>query len=253
MFRFRTGFRKLTPSWLYNGEGELVLYSLMKILDAFDTRVREGHEAKFPTRTSEDGLDRLGSDREVLRGRDENRESYAQRLIEWRYPRGHRVRGSAFAILTQVSAYFGGVRCWTIDQNGNRHDRALDGTESYSYGNAWNWDGAPTTPNWARFWIVIDASTTDGISEPPTWDDPDLWGGRTYDQAAAAGFTIDCNGVSAQDVKAIRDLFTGRAWNPSGTLPEWVVITFDGSDPVPDGTWDTAAGRDASGYGFWKL
>jgi len=256
MFRFRTAFKHLVPSWLSTGDGELVLFSLGLIKDAFYTRILAGHESKFPSRTGPSGLKLIGDDRGFIQGRDESNANYAARLIRWRNPKGHKVRGSAFALLEQVSIYFGGVRCWTIDRNGNRHERDENAVETFSYEYAWNWDGAPASPRWARFWIVITPNPEINVTKHPSIDDPTLWDGATFDGATEVGVTLDQAGISAADVIAIKRLLTGRAWKPAGTRAEFAIIMLTDhnttSPPAPDGTWGTWTGRDPA-FGYWDL
>lgn len=197
---FRSILRFLVPSWL-NDE---ITQSHADVIDESMDRARAGLEARFPSRAQPDALLLIGQDRGIPRGRTETDEHYAERLIGWRYPRGHRVRGSAFALLNQVSEYFGGVNCWTIDVKHNRHDRQADGTESFTYGFPWNWDG--TTSPKGRFWINLSPL-----------------GAFNYE---------------LEDVQAIRRLFTGDVqWRPGGTQPEWVIVSTDGSTPFPLGNW----------------
>jgi hypothetical protein len=228
---FRQVYKWLVPPFLLEGEGALVLESLSAIVDSATQRLRSGLEARFPSYAGESALALIGRDRGIVRGRSETAEHYAARLIAWRYPRGHRVRGSAFALLEQFSEYFGGVDCWTIDVRGSRHDRTAAGEESYSYGNAWDWDGEGATPNWGRFFVVLDL---EGIaSEQLEWSDPDLWGGAFGDP----DYTIGQLGINHEDVLALRRMMTGRAWKPAGVRAEWVIVSLDGTEPTPDGTW----------------
>lgn len=238
---FRQLFRHIVPSWLIEGDGEAVLYSISLLIDAADERIRQGLNARFPSRTVDSANELTGRDRGILRGRDEASAHYAQRLIKWRYPRGHRVRGNAFALLEQFSEYWGGVDCWTIDSNGNRHDRTADGVESYSYGNAWDWgDGGL-----ARFWVVLDLSATAAAQD---------------DYGATWGQT----GATYNDASALRGLMGGKhPWKPAGSRAEWVIVKLDASDPdpVPDDTWlhwsQNVAGTQTptrdSAYRYWSL
>lgn len=251
---FRNILPFVVPRWLSEGEGELVLYTLGMMKDASSERMRQALEARFPTRTeSSSALDKIGADRGIPRGRSESAANYAQRLIGWRYPRGHRVRGSAFALLDQVSNYWGGLASFTIDVSGNRHDRSTEGVESYSYGNAWDWDGAGATPNWSRFWFGIFPG--DLLTENPDLGDPALWGGALGDP----DYTVGQVGATAQDAIAMRELFTGaHPWKPAGTRVEWFIVALDGTWAEPDGTWDTwsvVSGdhRVPSRYAGWRF
>lgn len=237
MKRFQNIFSFLVPSWLSEGEGGLVLASLGLIKDAFLERAEQGLDARFPTRTGPSALALIGDDRGIVRGRSETIEQYARRLIAWRYPRGHRTRGSAFALLSQVVAYWGDAITFanTIDKSSNLHVTLADGTESYFYGAiTWNWDGTPISPNWARFWLGITVSATSGIGAWPDFDDPELWGG-----ALNADVCVGIRGITPDDARAMRRLFTGRAWKPAGTRAEWLIVNLDGSAPASDGTWGT--------------
>src|SRR6187455_2560539 len=105
---FRQLFRWLVPSWLAgegattedepaeHHDGEKVLLSLAVIKDAWLESLRQGLNARFPSRGPETALALIGRDHGIVRGRDETAAHYAERLIAWRYPRGHRVRGSAY-------------------------------------------------------------------------------------------------------------------------------------------------------------
>jgi hypothetical protein len=189
---FRQWFRWAAPSWLSTGEGELVMHSLSLVLDASLQRMRDGLTVRFPEYCGESGLALHGKSRGIQRGRAETDAHYAQRLIAWRHPRGHRVRGSAFALLDQVSEYFGGAACWSVDAKGNRHTHDAHGVEAFSYNYPWDWDDRPAT-DWSRFWLVIDGSAFE----------------------ADAVF---------EDVRAMRRLMVGLAWRPAGTQPEWMIV-----------------------------
>ena len=217
---FERAFRFLVPAWLTEGHGDAVLRSLTRQIDENVDRFREGLNARFPTRAvnTSGALELIGQDRGLIRGRAETAAHYAARLVAWRYPRGHRVRGSAFALLNQVSEYWGGVACQTIDANETLHERDEDGNERFEYGHSWTWD---VVAGWSRFWIVVDGSSF--ADEHPDLGDPDLWGGAL----GTSGYTIGQTGVQFEDVQAIRRLLTGRAWRPAGTQPEWLVLTID--------------------------
>ncbi len=264
---FRQLFRWLVPSWLGGGgaesatepedadDGEKVLWSLAILKDAWLESLRQGLDARFPSRASESANQLTGADRGIPRGRDETNAHYAQRLIRWRYPYGHRVRGNSFSLLEQFSEYFGGVDGYVIDVTGNKRERTAAGALSYSYGNAWDWDGEGAAPRWARFWVVLDLSAI--ASEQLDFGDPDLWGG----ELGTLGYSVGQQGVTAQDVEALRRMMRGRAWKCAGTRPEWVIVSLDGTDPEPDGTWlnwssnvgGTQTPTRSSAHRYWSL
>ncbi len=247
---FRGLYKSLIPSRFYQGEGNKVLYSLALVKDFYLTRVRRGLEARMPSRTGASGLTLLGDDRGIPRGRAEIAKHYASRLIGWRYPRGHRVRGSAFGLLDQVFEYFGGVACSTIDVKGNYHAHALDGTTSFSYGNAWDWDGIPATPRWGRFWLMISPVLADasGIVARASLDE-------VY---ATPNQGVGQRGLGPQDANAIRNLFRGKhPWKPAGTRQQWLIVNLDGTTQTPDATWanwskNVGFSQVAARYSGWR-
>lgn len=251
MANFTSIYKYLVPSWLSEGDGGLVLESLAGIKDAFTERMLLGLEARFPSRAGESALALLGSDRGILRGRTETQAHYAARLLSWRYPRGHRTRGSAFALLEQVSEYFGGIRAWTIDYSGNREERAADGTETFEQSYAWNWDALTTV---YRFWIVLDPVQNPEIEPWPTFGLGGWASGATCAEIEAAGtITVGHQGITHDDALAIKKLMRGsRQWKPAGTAQQWAVVCFGATAPVPDGAWGSYQGRDAA-FCYWNL
>ena len=245
--RFRRAFYKLTPSWSHTGDCERVLYSQGVIMDAALERLEQGLNARFPTRTQAAGsLALIGQDRNIVRGIGESDESYALRLREWRYPRGHRVRGNAFAMLTQLRAYFapvGPIRARTVDARGNWHTIDYDGSRSHNWNvGDWDWDGAPPAPRFARFWVILYIENL--YRRAPLIGDPELWGGAIgipgYAIGAYDGITVDINNT-------IRSIV--RTWKPAGTKAEGVIFSDSDDAFIPgvteetDGTWDDPNNR----------
>lgn len=206
--------RFLVPSNIQGGDGAALLATIAQLQDEQITRVRAGLNARFPTRALDDTLALVGFDRGIPRGRSETSAHYAQRLLRWRAPRGHRVRGGAFALLEQLSEYFGGVSSWLTDTHGQRFGRSASGVERHENGYAWTWDSRPSS-DWARFWLVLDASA---FAEAHGTDAP-------------AGEALGQTGLGFDDASAIRELVHGvRPWRPSGTLAEWLVIHLASPD-----------------------
>lgn len=184
MRRFRSIRSKLGPPWLVElGDSGKVAHTLAGICDAFLERVRLGLEARFPSRAGDSALALLGRDRLLPRGLRERAESYADRLKQWRYPYGHRVRGSAFALLDQIAAYLGsvltavvegGVTTYapasapvsTVDAHGTVFTRDRFGGQTVTRGGSWTWDSQPAS-NWSRFWVVLDASGIVSVAAAP--------------------------------------------------------------------------------------
>lgn len=244
---FRQLFKYLTPAWAHTGEGELVYWSLAWLKDQVQTRARDLVYARFPSRAGESALKVLGDDRGILRGRTELKAHYAQRLIRFRNPYGHRVRGNAWALLEQVSEYFGGIKCGVVDFKGNYHERSITGVETKTT-IAWNWDGTPSTPVKARFWLILWLPVT--VAPLPLIGDPLLW----EDAIGTPGYVIGQSGIYPDDVVAIQKLFRGRAWKPHGAKPMYAIVGSAAADlfPAPDGTWDNPATRSDNFY-YWNL
>lgn len=231
---FRQLRKFFLPYWALDDEADgALVWTLSALIDVSIARLQSGVEQRFPSRAGEAALALSGLDRLIPRGREETSEHYAARLVAWRYPRGHRVRGSVFALLEQVSEYFGGLACYGIDYSGNKRSRALDGTESYEYGVSWTWDTGPST-SWARQWLVLDGSLL--FAPQQLLGTPEVWGGAL----GTPGHCIGIAGSSAEDWRAIKRLVRGQhRWLPAGVQGEWIVVTFDGSDPTPaeGATW----------------
>lgn len=228
---FRTIWRHMIPGNFHRGDGEIVQHTEGWLLDAFAETCRQTASLMFPSACPEDALAKIGRDRAIPRGFSEPEASYRQRLIAWRYPRGHRVRGSAPALLEQIAAVFGGaVEAQTIDARGTRYTYAPDGGTTAERGVSWNWDGEALASNWGRFWIVI---RPEGAA-PQTIED---LGEIGHDPTLCVGV----KGVHPGQVNAVRQLAkVGRlSWTPAGCRPYTLVIMFDDGSafPAPDGTW----------------
>jgi hypothetical protein len=253
---FASALRYLVPSWLLGPATQ----GLANMLDDATARVRAGLEARFPSRADDDALALIGAERGIKRGKTENRKSYAKRLTRWRYPFGHRVRGSAYGLLDQIRSYFGGfyedgvafsaMYAYSIDAHGSRFQIKPTGDLQTDYGFGWDWDGAGTYPQWARFWIVLDVIP--GVTAGPKIGDPALWGGACGPGSRV--YTVGQSGVTPDDIAAIRDLVLGDVqWKPAGTRAEWVIVRFSGAGfPSPTGNWQNQINRNTA-YRYWSL
>lgn len=248
MPNFRSIFRALVPSWLSEGDGGKVLDSLSAVNDAFFERAHTGQAASYPTHAGDSGLKLLADERGIPRGRSETAEHYAQRLIRWRWPRGHRTRGSAFALLEQIWEYWGKIRCWTIDVNQSRHLRDFAGVEFYEYGYPWDWDGNPTLRR-ARFWFVLEPNPDRPEFQPVIGVAGEY--GETLEHDHTSEFSAGLKAMTPQDWDAMRRLFAGkRIWKPAGSNQQFAIVFYgdytSSSMPSAPGNWDSLPERIAA-------
>jgi hypothetical protein len=228
MITFRSIFQSLGPGWLTEADGGKVLYSVGVLLDATLERMRQALHARLPEYTeTEDSLAYIGRDRLIIRGRNESAAAYARRLVQWRYPLGHRVRGNALGMLRQVRAYFDEELVqFTVDRRGTWFKILADGTESYDFdtGLFAGGDDLPADPNWARFWL--------GLSAPASWEfpqvligDPELWGGTIEENSE---YVIGIDGATQADMQALRVI--ARDWKMAGSKQEYALIVLDSTN-----------------------
>jgi hypothetical protein len=244
-------FASLVPSWLSAGDGGKVLHSLAVVKDKLVRRARLGLNARFPRRAGPSALELIGADRGILRGRFETDARYAERLTKWRYPKQHRVRGGAFALLDQIAEYVNGAVTYTLDKRGNFYVRGLSSlggayardAEIYVHGfpiTSIAWDALDPVVHWARFYVTLCANPElPWITATPAFGDSELWGGAV----GTPGYCVGLSGWTPTDTANIRKLFRGgQQWKPHGTRAEWLQVqltnwTFAPS-PAVDATWE---------------
>lgn len=269
--RFRRIWKFLTPPWLQGDDGDEVLFALGYLKDAFVQRVRDGLEARMPSRASNSANELTVGERGLLRGRSESRESIVARMLAWRTPRTHVVRGNAYEALVQLWHYWGGIKASTVDSHGRRHiieladdpgdvDSLAD-PDTYTpwidSGNT-TWDDEVADDHPSKFWVFLEPHAALNIEPTPDFGDAALWGGAL----GTPGYTLGQVGVTPADVLAHRSIFQDLNWHPGHTTPQWAVLVFDGDPlPEPDGTWANwsrndggtqVANRDTT-YRYWAL
>lgn len=233
---FRTSQYSLLPSWLTNGEGELLAYSLGLVMDCWMERLRLGIKARFPEYAPDDALNALGRDRKIIRGINEPRAAYAARLLRWLDD--HKVRGTPFALMEQIRAYCqADVMVRTVDRRGNWFTIDRDGVRAYSLNAAnWDWDGG-SLANWARFWLII-YPTAEGLP----WTRVENWGTWPWGNATKSiGLSADLDQIAS-----VRQIL--KDWKPAGTVCEWVIVAYDDASFSPAGS--TAPGGN---WGTWGI
>lgn len=233
--RFRRAFRKLAPSWLTEGEGESVQFSLGVIKDAFVERCRQGLLARFPAHSPEDALAFIGRDRGLIRGFAETADAYRLRLPLWLD--AWITAGNAFTLMDQVAAYLSPyeVTIRIVTNTGLWYTRTKTGTHGYNMPtNPKNWDWDGNTASWSRFWLIIYPLTS-GIWQDMKWSDLTHWG------------TPETWGSDAtlEQIAAIR-LIVSR-FKAGGSSCEYIIVAFDPNSfnpiaaagaPMPAGDWE---------------
>lgn len=228
----------LVPGFLQQGDGERVQQVIGLVHDAFVERCRQTAVLDCPSYAPADQLPVLGVDRGIRRGQFEPEASYRQRLLRWRWPRGHRIRGNAIALLEQVQAAVRGTSWTTIDQRGTRFDY---GSDSATLGVTWDWDGAALLPNWGRYWIVIEST---GAPWPSFADG--AWGDTVLGDESTC---LAGSGVTPGELDAVKQLTKpgNLSWTPAGRRAIYLTLYFSGDPfPAPTGDWDEWANRDPS-------
>lgn len=244
VFNWRQLRRFMAPSWLTDGEGGLLGYTVDALKDAFTDRLRLGLLARFPQNgpngetAPSDALTALGRDRRVIRGINESDASYALRLLKWLDDR--QIAGNPFTLMKKLSEYTGpGPAFRTVDVRGNWFSRAADGTQTFlldggvggGSGTPWDWDGtSPVQANWSRFWVIIYPN---GLWVPWNWGSGRNWGDTNLTWGSTA---------TPDQVATVK--FIVNDWKPAGTKCMNIILAFNNADfdPVglvglPDGHW----------------
>lgn len=234
---FRTRNKQFGPRWLVDDDDEStrIQYSLDLVLDAAMRRTYLGMLARYPDAAAELGiegaLEAIGRDRRTLRGLGpETDASYATRLKRWLVDA--KKRGSPFMLMQKLQEYIAaGSSFRTVDARGNWFSRSSTGVETYTLNTGnWNWDSTvPSSPQWARFWVIIYPGTR--WSHSANWGSGQLWGDteRTWGTTATPSEVAGVRGIVAD-------------WKPAGTRCVNIIIAFDPASfsptaPEPDGTW----------------
>lgn len=227
------------PGWLQRGQGEAVQYVVGLVHDAFAERCRQTVWLMLPSLAPSDALPRIGADRKLPQGLFEPDAQYRDRLKTWRFPRGHRVRGNAYAAIEQASIALRGTEHTLVDARG-KVSQVIDGVFTTTRGGAWDWDGAVFgATNWGRYWLVAKSTG----SPWPSFDDG-AWGPHVD---ADADQCLAGDGIHPGEIAAVRRIVApgSSSWTPGGRRAIYLVIYFDGDAfPIPDGTWGSWENRD---------
>lgn len=95
---------RVVPPWLQRTIGRSLMRGFGAALDDVQRESAEGVFARFPKANRPDVLAPIGSDRKIIRGLNEDADTYAARLVRWRID--HRTRGGPYALLRQLEAFW---------------------------------------------------------------------------------------------------------------------------------------------------
>lgn len=260
MKTFRQIYKFLVPSWLSSdeldhgeGEGGRVLVSISAMLDAYAERVRLGLEARMPSRATPSANALTAGDRGIVRGKVETEDQFKARLLAWRTPRTHLVRGNAYEALDQLWHYFRGTdtdginsaHMRTIDAHGNSYEILTAPIPGDEVGESrrddigvFDWDNSDPDVDWSRFWLILLNPSAISIAMQFDLGNVSLWGGTL----GLPGHLLGIRGMTPADILAIRSFFQDRNWHPGNTQPEWFIVSFTGAGlgggiVTPDGTY----------------
>lgn len=250
--RFRDMGDAISTTWLNGPIGQKYRYSSAVLWDALADAMGYAVLARFPQRTSSDGLPIMASDRQIDRGFSEGDTSFTNRLLQWLDL--WRAAGSPMGVMLAVLGLFlpTSIQIRTVDNSSNWNTYPL-GATPFPFGAAiptpptyvsgagnWNWDG--NTAPWWRAWMILYVSPL-GWTIGPHWGDGGKWG----DAGRLWGITGPHAGVIPTLLAII------KKWKPAHTQILNVILTTNNSrfNPAlpagggvnPDGTWGNPANR----------
>jgi len=157
---FAAGLLARMPPWWRRRFGKPIVLGLGGPLDTWAQNAADAVKMRFPTATVDAlALAYTGSERRIARGPDEPAATYAARLQLWLD--SHRTRGSAYALLGQLFAFWRAtlnVPIEVVSANGMRHSMEVDGVISRDV-IAWTGGGDLST-FWAQDWIFFHVPAT---------------------------------------------------------------------------------------------
>lgn len=232
--RFRNIFKWLVPGWAQSGQGELVLFVQGLLKDAFAEASHQTALLHYPSTCPSDALELHGKSRALPPGLFEPEENYRVRLAGWRYPEGHRTRGTAGAMLAQFDLALRGTHHVIVDA---KNKRAISGSGA-ALPATWTWDAQPSS-QWGRYWLVCKSVG----AVWPSFTDPGWLAAWADRDAALAG-----SGIAAGELAAVREIASNRrlGWTCAGVRGVNLVIYFGATFPAPTGNWDTWINRDTA-------
>jgi hypothetical protein len=216
------------------------LYSIGIQLDGISELLRQGEISRMPGVGTNEALQFIGSDRQILRGFAESDDSYIARLRgafdAWK------LAGNPQSLVPQILGYLTPstpriryVATGTDVGAGTHYADWITfeaGSTTYHRAEPTNWDWDGSFSDW-RFWIIIYAIPS--IWQFRHWGDGSVWGNPTESWGSTA---------TPEQATDIRSLVS--KWKCAGTIAQNIIVAGDTSlfsptaapgAPMPDGTW----------------
>jgi hypothetical protein len=242
MVRFRYNFKGLGPAWLTTDDGELVQYTIGRMLDLFSERVRQSLLARFPgSAVNDEAIDLVGDTRTFVRGAIETVDRFKVRIAAWLQPESLKSKGGYLALLTQVYSVLdlpAGTRLKIVTRNG-LITQLVDGV--FSYGTL----SSVVTSDNNGFWVGAGVQALPGpfgfaylvVENHPDWGlttglfigDAGLWGG---DLSGSTGELIGITGAKYEEIADLKALV--REWIPLGINPVELLFNANPAQPFPE-------------------
>lgn len=153
-------FDVMLPPWLLRTEGLKLIGAFADVIDDHRDRFVAGVKLRFPGLYTLEGVEKIGRERRLRRGPNEDAEVFAARLQRWW--EDHRTRGNGYALLEQMLAYLVGTLDPPYDVVSYLGVRHVMDTDEEITRDKITW-GTDETGLWARIWAFLytTASTVD--------------------------------------------------------------------------------------------
>lgn len=211
---FRNRMREVwSLPWQQTGNNERILYAISIIADLLGDAVAAGIASRFPGVYSYESLGIIGHERRITRGPYESDATYALRLRRWLDD--HRRRGSAYAMLAQLHAYYApqNFPITLIYRSGRRFHMAADGTITRDIVEGGFVIDDELPQKWARWWLFYE---TDHFGAPSALTPEDIADLRHVPREWNAAHCLGTIVVMTPGTE-LWNWPLGRTWDESGT------------------------------------
>lgn len=154
---FYSVLRDKMPSWLLGPWGEKWVSVFASLFDSLQARAKAGTKAHFPTECDASFLPTLGWERGLERAPGEPGDDYRTRIHQ--APTTYKWAGTDIGVLRGLATLGWTPSDWVLNILGWPVGWAPPANVWLVPAHAWGGstpDGDSPTPNWARFWVVID-------------------------------------------------------------------------------------------------